>query len=147
MKNKKTKNLLITNIEIPIIKKTAIKTQNTAKKTVITKLENDRISTLETTIFDMQNNFTTMMKSLSEKIEKPTAQPKQVKELKTNIKEKNKIIVKKNKELIRKNKLIEKTKKIIEKQNAIMKQDEKVKQDMGQKLQDVLLELNRRRNC
>ena len=91
----------------------------------------------------MQNSFQSMIKSLSDKIDKPNASPEVVGLLKNDIKEKDHVIHKKNKEIVRKNKIIEKSKIIIEKQNSIIEQDEIVKRDMGKRLQDVLLELNK----
>ena len=79
----------------------------------------------------MQNSFQSMIKSLSDKIDKPNASPEVVGLLKNDIKEKDPIH-KKNKEIVRKNKIIEKSKIIIEKQNSIIQQDEIVK-EIGKK--------------
>ena len=145
----KTKKLVIStnipvvkNIKKNIVRKSTIKT---IPKSPITKnpKNNDRINNLENTILEMQNNFQSMIKSLSDKIDKPNASPEVVGLLKNDIKEKDHVIHKKNKEIVRKNKVIEKSKIIIEKQNSIIQQDEIVKRDMGKRLQDVLLELNK----
>ena len=143
--NKKTKNLLILetsnndNSQYKNLKMTPIAK---IKEKPANNINNERINSLENTIVEMQTNFQSMIKSLSEKIDKPSPSPEIINILKEDLKEKDEEISKKNREIIKKNKVIEKTKLIIEKQNSIIEQDEIVKRDMGRKLQDILLELN-----
>ena len=125
-------------------KKTNNKKAEVAKEIVKIEesIKDNRIDLLENKICEMQVNFSDMMKTLTQQISQAPIEKQKIDELKDEINKKEIEIIKQDAEIEKKDNLIKKSKKVIEQQKKIMEQDEVVKQDMGKKLQDVLLALN-----